>query len=422
MSQRRESIGVCVPEIFLPAEAVDKKKWACVACDQYTSQPEYWEQTEALVGTEPSTLRLMLPEIYLGQEDEQQRIEKIQASMKEYLEQRMLVSRGEGLVYLERTAAGRMRRGLMAALDLERYDYRKGSQTLIRATEGTILERIPPRLRVRRGAPLEMPHIIILIDDPKRTVIEPLAEEKDSLEPLYDTELMQEGGHLQGWMLREPSRIEKVLDALEALAGSAEGPALLFALGDGNHSFATAKAGWEEIKKDLSPEEQENHPARYALVELENVHDAGIIFEPIHRVLFGVKPEEFLAWLEQDMKERNAEGKGGRVHEIPYVTAAKRGTLRVAHPASQLEAGTLQNSLDAYLAQHPEVRIDYVHGDEVAERLGSQPDSAAFLLPPMAKEDLFPAVIRDGALPRKTFSMGEAREKRYYMECRKIRP
>ena len=420
MSQKRDSIGVCIPEILLPAAGIDMERWACVACDQYTSQPNYWERVEQYVGQAPSTLRLMLPEIYLGCPGEAERIEAIRQTMREYLENGVLQSRGEGMVYLERTAAGRMRRGVMLALDLERYDYRKGSQTLIRATEGTIPERIPPRLRVRRGAALELPHILVLIDDPAGTVIEPLAAQNEAMEPLYDTDLMEQGGHIRGWMLRDDKTVESVLDALEALTDPTAENNLLFALGDGNHSFATAKASWEELNQSLTPAEQVNHPARYALVEIENLHDPGIVFEPIHRVLFGVQPQETLTWLREQLTAQNAAGQGPQPHKLTYVIAGEEGKLTVPHPVAQLEVGTLQNALDAYLAAHPTATVDYIHGDDVVRTLSRREDAIGFLLPPMEKAALFPTVRLEGALPRKTFSMGEAFEKRFYMECRRI--
>ena len=406
MSQKRDSIGVCIPEILLPAAGIDMERWACVACDQYTSQPNYWERVEQYVGQAPSTLRLMLPEIYLGCPGEAERIEAIRQTMREYLENGVLQSRGEGMVYLERTAAGRMRRGVMLALDLERYDYRKGSQTLIRATEGTIPERIPPRLRVRRGAALELPHILVLIDDPAGTVIEPLAAQNEAMEPLYDTDLMEQGGHIRGWMLRDDKTVESVLDALEALTDPTAENNLLFALGDGNHSFATAKASWEEIKQSLTPAEQVNHPARYALVEIENLHDPGIVFEPIHRVLFGVQPQETLTWLREQLTAQNAAGQGPQPHKLTYVIAGEEGKLTVPHPAAQLEVGTLQNALDAYLAAHPMATVDYIHGDDVVRTLSRREDAIGFLLPPMEKAALFPTVRLEGALPRKTVFHG----------------
>ena len=287
----KNSIGVQVPDILLPREGVSMEKWAVVACDQFTSQPEYWEEAERIVGDAPSTLRLMLPEMYLEKPGEAERIAAINATMDRYMAEGTLESKGQGFVFVRRTVDGKTRSGLIVALDLEQYDYSRGSETLIRASEGTIVERIPPRLRIRKDAALELPHILVLIDDPERTVIEPLAEAANAETKLYDFDLMLGGGHIEGYMVNDAGRIEGALRALEALADPArftaqygEGKApMLFAMGDGNHSFATAKANWEALKQTLTPAEQENHPARYALVELENIHDEGIIFEPIHR-------------------------------------------------------------------------------------------------------------------------------------------
>lgn len=281
-------IGVLVPNVMLPPKGTDFSKWAVVACDQYTSQPEYWEQARALIGDAPSTLDLILPEAFLGKPDEQDRINAINKHMREYMENGVLTTLPQGFVLVRRTAAGNTRNGLVLALDLECYDYNKGSTSLIRATEATIVSRIPPRLRIREGAPVELPHILVLIDDPDRTVIEPLFKKTDSFETLYDTDLMLGGGHISGWLVSDPSDIQGVLDALTALtdpdsfkAKYGDHAPLLFAMGDGNHSLATAKANWEKIKASLPEAELASHPARYALVEIENVHDDGIILEPI---------------------------------------------------------------------------------------------------------------------------------------------
>ncbi|OQB24284.1 MAG: hypothetical protein BWY11_01263 [Firmicutes bacterium ADurb.Bin182] len=437
-------IGVKVPEILLPNPEVDLQKWAVVACDQYTSQPEYWEKTDRIVGEAPSTLRIMLPEIYLDKPDEQERIAGIRSFMGRYLNDGILTNKGKGFVLVKRTVSGKTRTGLIFALDLDQYDYKKGSSTLIRATEGTIVERIPPRLRIREGAPLEMPHIIVLIDDPDKTVIEPAAEKIAECEKLYDFDLMQGGGHIEGYFIDRPPMIQRVLDALAALAdpgafhkkyGDDCAP-LLFALGDGNHSFATAKAGWEKIKKDISEEERRDHPARFALVEVENVHDEGIMFEPIHRVLFNIdvkKAEKFL-------KTYLAENNGGcetmffknkcvrsfkravkeNMHVLSFCSSDGYGFFMVKGPKAQLEVGTLQAALDALLKEYREASIDYIHGSDIVASLGTEPGNMGFFLSPMPKSALFPTVVYDGALPRKTFSMGEAHEKRYYLECRRI--
>ena len=436
--------GICVPEIMFPKEGVDLTKWACVACDQYTSQPDYWEGCEKVVGDAPSTLRIMLPEIYLEKPGEDERIAAIRKTMDEYMANGTLRNLGEGFMLTRRTVDGKTRNGLVVALDLECYDYNKGSTTLIRATEGTIVERIPPRLRIRDGAPLELPHILVLIDDEKRTVIEPIYEAVKAAPKFYDFELMQKGGHAEGWFINDETMIKNAIDALTALIDpmkyGREMAPLLFAMGDGNHSFATAKANWEKLKATLPEEERADHPARYALVELENVHDEGIVFEPIHRVVFNVSVKKLLNDLKVKLTQQNPGGivdvqlfeserrfdrnyaravmEGG--HIIPVIIQGKRGFIAVKRPAAQLEVGTLQAALDVVLKETKGATIDYIHGADVVNDLGSKVHNVGFLLPSMDKSAFFKTVVFDGALPRKTFSMGEAHEKRYYLECRKI--
>ena len=437
----KNNIGICVPELMMPGKKVDLTKWACVACDQYTSQPDYWNSVEQIVCDAPSTLRLMLPEIYLEKPGEAERIVAIRKAMNDYMADGTLENRGEGFVFTRRTVDGKVRNGLVVALDLECYDYSKGSTTLIRATEGTIVERIPPRLKIRDGAPLELPHILVLIDDDKKSVIEPIAEKLDKIEQLYDFDLMMNGGHVEGWLVNDEGMVTDVINALTALVDpnkyGTEMPPLLFAMGDGNHSFATAKANWEKCKAELTEEERKDHPARYALVELENVHDDGIVFEPIHRVVFNVNVPEFLDRLKAKLAEQNgdceidfyacencmAKAKAAipeGAHVVPVIIEGKEGLIVVKHPAAQLEVGTLQNALDVLLKETPGASIDYIHGADVVRELGSKENNIGFLLPPMQKSAFFRTVVFDGALPRKTFSMGEAHEKRYYLECRKI--
>jgi hypothetical protein len=428
-------IGIQIGEIQLPRPGLDLSKWAVIACDQFTSEPEYWRQAEEIVGAAPSTLNLILPEVYLDAPGEAERIQRTQANMRAYLEQGIFQTH-DGLILVERQAEGRTRRGLILALDLECYDFTKGSQTLIRATEGTILERIPPRVRIREGALLELPHILVLIDDPRRSVIEPLAARKHDLALLYDTDLMLGSGHVSARAV-DPSGEEQAVAALRALASPAAFQArygvaddhgvLLFAMGDGNHSLATAKTIWEKIKPTAGP----NHPARYALVEIENVHDEGLVFEPIHRVVFDVQ-EDLRAALERhcgavdltpvsaDEMVRQVNAHSGPGQAVGLVTPQGCAVLTFQRPASNLPVGTLQAFLDAWLKEGKAAKIDYVHGSDVVLRLGAQPRNAGFYLPGMAKDDLFKTVILDGALPRKTFSMGEAREKRFYLEARRI--
>jgi hypothetical protein len=387
---------------------------------------------------------MVLPEVYLGTPEETARIQGTQEAMKKYQAENLFIPY-EGLILVEREVDGKTRRGIMLALDLERYDYNKGSQSLIRATEGTIIERLPPRIRIREGATLEMPHILVLIDDPQRTVIEPLAQASARLKKLYDSDLMLGSGHLRGYLVDDPQMEAQVVAALRRLADpkhfqakygvGKEHGVLLFAMGDGNHSLATAKAIWEKLK----PSAGMDHPARYALVEVENVHDEGLLFEPIHRVLFGVK-KDWQAALKATFDERvsirkagsaqvmiaevkqqaGGEQSVGRAQVFGAVSSEGAWVISVRQPPSNLPVGTLQGFLDPWIKAGGAEHIDYVHGDEVVVELGSQPGNLGFYLPGMDKGDLFKTVILDGSLPRKTFSMGEAHEKRFYMESRRI--
>ena len=435
-----EDIGVSIPEVYLPRPGTDLSKWAVVACDQFTSEPEYWHKVEKTVGQAPSTLRMVFPEIYLERPRKEERIQSIQAAMRRYLSDGLLMPR-RGLVYVERRVDGKRRRGLLLCLDLERYDYNKGSGSLIRATEGTILNRLPPRMAIRDGAALEVPHILVLIDDPARTVIEPLEADAAQRDLLYDFDLMLGSGHLTGFGLGVHAE-DRVIDALRRLARKEafqakyglkdEAPVLLFAMGDGNHSLATAKAVWEKVKLHAPPD----HPARYALVEVENVHDEGLQFEPIHRLLFNLKRNlldalraDFSGDLDyvavataQDMVRQVDEARGTK-QIVGIVQGGGPDTYAVVEfkrPKSSLAVGTLQDFLDVFLQQGGAEKIDYLHGAAVLQQLGTQPGNAGFYLPQMEKSSLFKTVILDGALPRKTFSMGEAKEKRFYMEARAI--
>jgi len=431
-------IGIQIPQVYLPKPGVDLKKWAVIACDQFTSEPEYWNQVEKIVGDAPSTLNLTFPEVYLEKPDAADRIQNIQSTMRKYLDAGILQAH-EGLIYVERTVAGKTRKGIVLGLDLEHYDYTKGSTSLIRATEGTIVERLPPRMKIREGAALELPHILVLIDDPNRTVIEPLRAAKSTLEKLYDFDLMLDSGHLAGYGVNSDFE-NKIVEALRGLAKpdvfakkyriDSKSPVLLFAMGDGNHSLATAKAIWEKVK----PQVGMDHPARYALVEIENVHDEGLEFEPIHRVLFGLKKSlfasmqsvfdkdfEYAPVASADEMVKVVDQAHGEKQAVGLVIGGKGfGVLEIAHPSSNLPVGTIQSFLDPFMKDGGAEKIDYVHGRDVVVKLGSQPNNAAIYLPGMSKSDLFKTVILDGALPRKTFSMGEAREKRFYMEARKI--
>ncbi len=434
----RNDVAVQVPLVLLPKRGTDYYKWAVVACDQYTSQPAYWEDAKRIVGKSPSTLELILPEAYLEKPDEEERIQSIKDHMRSYLDTGVLVEKPQGFVLVTRTAGGVVRTGLMLALDLEAYDYAKGSTTLIRASEGTIVSRIPPRLRIREGAPIELPHILVLIDDPDRTVIEPLAQKKTHLKKLYDTDLMLDGGHITGHLVDGENDILGVLDALAALKDETrfskkygERAPLLFAMGDGNHSFATAKANWEKIKESLPESERADHPARYALVEVENVHDEGIVFEPIHRVVFGISGNRAIETVLRHLKAQNDGcarvelgrlpcAQSGDTHIMPFITGEVEGAFIVNCPKTQLAVGTLQAALDETAKEICGVEVDYIHGADVVKELSRKGGTIGFLLPAMKKSEFFSTVIYDGALPRKTFSMGEANEKRYYLECRSL--
>ena len=432
------AIGIQIPRVFLPRIGVDLGKWAVIACDQFTSQPEYWRKVEEIVGEAPSTLNLIFPEVYLEKPGADERIRRIQQTMLAYLSSGLLVPH-QGMVYVERRMGNKMRRGLVLALDLEHYDYTRGSHSLIRATEGTIVDRLPPRIRIREGACLELPHILVLIDDPQRTVIEPVGESRKILKEMYDFELMAGSGHLNGYLVDDPGIEAGVIHALEGLADpqafvvkygvGKDQPVLIFAMGDGNHSLATAKAIWEKNKARVGMD----HPSRYALVEIENVHDEGLEFAPIHRVIFGLKRDIFNAMKEYfgggysytpcqeagEMVARVEHNQGG-LQTTGVVSAGGFGILEIANPSSNLPVGTLQSFLDDFMKSGGAEKIDYIHGEEVVYKLGQVPGNVAFYLPGMNKSDLFKTVILDGALPRKTFSMGEAAEKRFYMECRKI--
>jgi hypothetical protein len=436
-------LGVSIPDVYLPAAGVDPSTWAVVACDQYSSEREYWEKVKARVGRAPSTLKLIFPECYLEDADKAERVGAIQTTMREYLAQGTLKNVGPGFILVERRTPYETepRLGLIIAVDLERYRYGKDSKSLIRPTEGTIVERLPPRMEIRRGAPLEIPHIMLLIDDSTRTVVEPLYAARERLPKLYDFDLMQGSGSVRGWHVHDPQSLERIAAAIGALADPSAFKAkygsddlLLFAVGDGNHSLATAKAIWEETKASLPAGDPrlDAHPARYALVELVNIYDKGLPFHPIHRVLFGVDEAAFFAGLASYQEHRVTKAHdaqaafeavnaaAGGVHRIGFVSEKGAGVLEFPKPRANLAAGTIQDYLDAFLKANPSVVIDYIHGDESLAALASKPGNLGLYLPPVDKASFFGTVIRDGVMPRKTFSMGEAPEKRFYIEARKI--
>lgn len=447
MKKTFEHIGLGIPTVLLPKKNVDLHKWAVVACDQYTSEPEYWEEVKRIAGDAPSTLNIVYPEVFLNESDAEaeKRIASIREHMNQYLEDGIF-EEFEGLIYLERQAAGRTRKGLIVAIDLEKYEYARGSKSLVRATEGTIVERIPPRVKIRDGAPLESPHIMVLIDDPENAVLGPLSENREELEKAYDFKLMQDSGHLTGYKVTSDELEQGVIDALSGLAdpagftskyGLPEGtPVLLYAMGDGNHSLATAKSIWETTKAEAGdPSSVMDDPRRFALVELVNLHDDSLIFEPIHRVVFKLAPgvdicESMKAHFgnryvfgsvtsESIMKAMVNKQRPGE-HKIGIIDREMFGVVTIKDPDHNLPVGTIQEFLDTFMKAGNADELDYVHGFDTVVRLGKETGNVGIYLPAMDKNDLFKTVILDGALPRKTFSMGEAEEKRFYLECRKI--
>jgi hypothetical protein len=430
----------------MPAAEVPIETWGVVACDQHTSDKGYWRKLSEHIGTNPSTLPLIFPEVYLEDNDSQDRIQRIHQTMQHYLDQGFLQDVGEKLVYVERTTeASGLRQGLMFAMDLEKYDFSKGSTSLIRATEGTILERIPPRVKVRKGAPIELPHIMILIDDPQQSIIEPLAAEKREGTLMYSTELLLGGGHIEGYNIISPVAVETILDGLEQLANpdramelyGSEAP-LLFAMGDGNHSLATAKAVWEELKADAISEHGSwqhisEHPARFALAEIVNLHSPGLRFEPIHRTLFGVTTEDLLSVLQEDYNAKISTPKEKDIRN--HLEENPEGQKSVGIFDGQIwylaqfptEEQRLPNALvdmafERLKKQHTRSSIDFIHGWDHTKALAKPKEAVSTFFPVISRGRLFEYVITQGALPRKAFSMGDAEEKRYYIEARRILP
>ncbi|MEE1006856.1 MAG: DUF1015 domain-containing protein [Acutalibacteraceae bacterium] len=393
--------------LFLPANILLPKggfeKWAVIACDQYTSEPGYWKNTEEFVGDAPSALNIVFPEVYLSR-DNSAKIAEINANMKKYLDGGIFNTYEDTFVYVKRRLAdGKVRRGIVGLIDLENYSCEKNSRTLIRATEETVAERIPPRVEIRKDAPMELPHIMLLIDDPEKTVIEPL--DNETAPTLYDFDLMQNGGHIKGVAIKGKAA-EELQNRLAGLADRGDDP-MLFAVGDGNHSLATAKECYRLNKTENS---------RYALVEIVNIHDSSLDFEPIYRLLFGVDPEEVINGFVDSL---GGEYTGDDAQSFTCVYGENERQISVK-PTAKLAVGTLQSYLDKYLKQNPNARIDYIHGKESLCELAKAPNALGFIFDGMRKDELFPAVLQDGSLPRKTFSMGCADDKRFYLEGRRL--
>ena len=405
-------------DILLPKN-VDLSKWAVIACDQFTSDPAYWQRVRANAGTSPSTINLILPEADLGTNNEADAVKAINAAMEQYLADGVFTCYADSYVYIERTLAdGSIRPGLLGAVDLDAYDFNVGSSSYIRATEKTVLERIPPRQRVRKDASIELPHVLMLCDDDKRELIEPISAIKDSLPALYDFDLMEQGGHIRGWLVqgdvakafddRLSAYCAKIFDKYPGMRNAD----VLLAVGDGNHSLATAKSCYEALKAANPGVDLSNHPARYSLVELGNLHDDSLVFAPIHRIIANTDAKKLLTDLESVCASDG--------YAVQWVIGSESGTVYLDKAKGELAIAVLQAFLDQWLAQNAG-EIDYIHGDDEVTELAQKPDSIGFLLPAMEKHQLFRGVISGGSLPRKTFSMGHAREKRYYLEGRKIR-
>lgn len=436
-----EEFGIQIPEILLPKN-IDLSSWSVIACDQYTQDADYWKKAEKNAEGKYSTLNLILPEVYLNSPDKPQRIEKIRGTMNEYLDNQVFADPRKCLVYIERTTAfGRTRKGLVAQIDLETYEWKPFSKANIRATEATIVDRIPPRMEIRRGAALELPHIMLLVNDKQKRLVEGCGSLVKDRKPLYEGSLMNNGGSIKGWAVESDEDIQKVTMAVEQIAqenSSSDGSTFLFAVGDGNHSLATAKAVWDEYKKQLvekgaSEQELKENSVRYALVEIVNLYDDGLTFEPIHRVIFNIDNEKLVSFL--------AEKLGGKVTSVDskeklealvkqswadfgfaFVKDGKQQYLHLATQIKELAVAKLQPVIDEFLKNfgQNDSEIDYIHGTQEVLSLGTKENAIGLLLPPIAKDSFFETINGGGPLPRKSFSMGEADEKRFYLECRRL--
>ncbi len=389
--------------VLLPKEKIEK--WAVIACDQYTSEPEYWKEVEEIVGSDSSALRIVLPEAYLGSNDGE-RIRKINETMSKYINEDVFCEYPDTYVYLERQQSdGKIRHGIVGCIDLADYDYNKGSDALIRATEETVLSRVQARVKIRKDAPLELTHVMLLVDDEENLLFSDLKERKEKFQELYDFDLMQKGGHIKGWKI-DDTAAEKMQNRLNELCKTADG--LLFCSGDGNHSLATAKQCYENNPNEYN---------RYALVEIVNIHDEALEFEPIYRLVFNTDEQMVI---EKFLHFCGGEYQGDDAQRFTCVTAKGEREISVK-PLAELSVATLQKFLDAYLTEDKEAQVDYIHGVDSLKKLSVKEGSVGFLFEGMQKSELFTAVKADGSLPRKTFSMGMADDKRFYLEARKIK-
>jgi hypothetical protein len=424
VTDKLAQVGLGLPQILLPSKEVDYNKWSVVACDQFTSDRTYWKDVEQITAKSPSTRHLIFPEVYLDEVDKKKEIVRINATMEDYLNNGVLKAQEPGFIFVERsTPYTKKRKGLVVSLDLEMYNFKEGSTSPIRPTEATILDRLPARIDVRRKAVLDLPHILVLFDDPEDSIFKVLDEAKGKMEKLYDFDLMKSGGHISGHMVKDSSLLEDLAHGFTVLK---EQNPLLFAIGDGNHSLASAKEVWRKLKEDGAPH---NHPARYALVELENIYDEGLVFEPIHRVLFGMKDDSFLSGLKHipgsEVQEVTSfddiKTKVGEEGYIGYSSHDKHWLVKLPGKPDDLEAERLHAFLDPWLEEKG-ILVDYIHGDEAYLELTSQKGNGGVYLPAIEKREFFGLVDRKGSMPRKTFSLGEAEEKRYYLEAAKLIP
>ena len=394
-------------DILLPKQGVDLTKWTVIACDQFTSDLAFWGRVESQVGDQPSTLHMILPEAWLGPVDEAVRTREINRTMAKYLAEDLFDKLESSLIYVERTLRnGKMRRGVVGAIDLEQYDVRPMSRSVMRGTERIIASRLPARVDIRREAALELPHVLTLIDDPAGEIIEGIPQ-MEGLTKLYDFDLMENCGHLTGYRLRGDTA-DRVAAAINALP--------LILVGDGNHSLVAAKMAWDEKKADFSEAERRHHPARFALVEINNVHKASLEIEPIHRIVFHAQGDLIDAFLTSNPHVVSGEAEG---YTIRYIDRGKRGAFTIQNRTVGETIDILQEFLDAYVEEEGG-EIDYIHGDQELAELAGRPDSVAFFMPPIAKSDLFDSVARGGVFPKKSFSMGDGQDKRHYLECRVI--
>ena len=425
---KSENLGILFPEILIPGKKINKKKWPVIACDQFTSNMAYWDKTSKIVGNSPSTLHIMIPEIFLDEDDIGERISHAKETMTTYVEDGVLVRLPKGVILVERETPFGTRVGIMLAVDLEKYDSDHTKKPLIRATEQTVKERLPSRMKVRDGAILESPHVMLMLNDPADTVINELHRTRGNFTKVYDTSLIQGGGHLKGWFIDEPDVLDNLTDSLAELLAKSDDN-MLFAVGDGNHTLASAKQVWDNHKEEIPEAERDSSPLKYALVEVVNLYDKGICLHPIHRVLFNVETPNFLRSLVAELNDMGLDAKmmytrgtsaqkSSSEQSLFFESRQAKGRIEIGSAKHELATIPLTLALDKLLAKLPKAQIDYIHGDEEFEQLSQSHGCLGFRMEPLTKDQLFSLVAEYGVLPRKAFSLGEAQEKRYYYECR----